>query len=209
MLRASQVYPNSSGEAPTNSASTRAERRGVSCRRVIDEAKVKVPVIDLADLLCGPGKMRRIGQRWVAKCPLPGHDERTPSFTVFRKTNSWYCFGACQRGGDVVDLAAAAWGYGEGEMAMAAANLLHEFGHELPPRPASWYAKQKRQKPIRDAINQARFDHLRRRLFRRFFEPSLLQIEDPEERKAEAVIFWEATDSLARMMLKRLSEARR
>jgi hypothetical protein len=209
MLRATSVYPDNEGRTPNSSTPTRPERRGVSRLRVIDEAKAKVPVIDLADLLCGPGKMRRTGQRWVAKCPLPDHDERTPSFTVFPETNSWHCFGACQRGGDVVDLAAAAWGYGSGEMAMAAADLLHEFGHEIPPRSASWYAKQKRQKPIRDAIDRARFDHLRRRLFRRFFEPSLLRIEDPEERKAEAGILWEATDSLARMMLERRAEAKR
>jgi hypothetical protein len=208
MLRATSVYPDNEGKTPNSSTSTRPERRGVSRRRVIDEAKAKVPTIDLADLLCRPGKMRKVGDRWVAHCPLPGHDERTPSFTVYPETNSWYCF-RCLRGGDVVELARFAWGYEKSEVAMAAADLLHEFGHEIPPRPASWYAKQKRRKPISDAINQARFDHLRRRLFRGFFEPSLLRIEDPEERKAEAGILWEATDSLARMMLERLAEVRR
>src|SRR5687768_4887041 len=108
--------------AMSRARSRRPERRVVSRRTVIEEAKEKVRVIDLADLLCGPDKMRKVDQRWVAKCPIPGHDERTPSFTVYLETNSWFCFGACQRGGDVVDLAAAAWGYGEGEMAMAAAD---------------------------------------------------------------------------------------
>jgi DNA primase len=185
---------------------TRPERRGVNRRRLIDEAKAKVPVIDLAELLCGPGKMRRIGAEWVGCCPLPDHEDKTPSFTVNPDKNVWFCHG-CLRGGDVVELARFAWGYEKGEVAMAAADLLHEFGHETPPRPASWYAKQARQKPVRDAIAQARFDHLRRRLFRRFFEPSLLHIEDLEERKAEAVIFWEATEPLAHMMLERLAEA--
>jgi hypothetical protein len=41
-----EVYP-----APPSP--TRPERRGVSRKTVIDEAKEKVPVIDLADLLCG------------------------------------------------------------------------------------------------------------------------------------------------------------
>lgn len=108
----------------------------------------------------------------------------------------------------MVDLAKAAWGYGEGEMAMAAADLLHEFGHPIPERPASWYAKQERQKPIRDAIDRARFEHLRRRLFRAFFKPSLLAIEDEEEREAEYGILWEATEPLAEMLLGDLSERR-
>jgi hypothetical protein len=188
--------------------SRQPERRGVSRRTVIEEAKEKVPVIDLVDLLCGPDKMRKVGQRWVSRCRLPGHYEKSPSFTVYPETNSWYCFGTCQRGGDVVDLAAAAWGYGEGEMVMAAAALLHEFGHEIPQRPPSWYAKQTRQKPVRDAIDRARFEHLRRRLFRALFKPSMLAIEDEEEREAEYRILWEATEPLAEMLLRDLSERR-
>jgi len=175
---------------------------------VIEEAKEEVPVIDLADLLCGPDKMRKVGQRWVARCPLPGHDEKSSSFTVYPEANSWYCFGACQRGGDVVGLAAAVWGYGEGEMAMATADLLHKFGHEIPQRPPNWYAKQARQRLVRDAIDRVRFEHLRRRLFRAFFKPSLLAIEDEEEREAEYRILWEATEPLAEMLLRDLSERR-
>src|SRR5215203_5394122 len=64
---------------------SRPERPGVSSRSVIDEAKDKVKTIDLADLLCGPGKMRKMGERWVARCPLPGHEDRSPSFTVYSK----------------------------------------------------------------------------------------------------------------------------
>jgi hypothetical protein len=47
----------------------------------------------------------------------------------------------------VVDLAAAAWGYGRGEMAMAAADLLREYGHPIPERPASWYASRSVRSP--------------------------------------------------------------
>jgi hypothetical protein len=52
--------------------------------------------------------------------------------------------------------------------------------------------------------HRARFDHLRRRLFRWFFEPSLVQIEDLGEREAEAALLWDATAPLAEMMLERL-----
>jgi hypothetical protein len=202
--------PTQEYQSPTPpQSSSRPERRGVSCRTVIEEAKALVPTIDLADLLCGPGRMRKVGERWVARCPLPGHEDRSPSFTIYPKTNSWFCFGACQRGGDVVDLAAAAWGYGKGEMAMAAADLLREFGHEVPPRPASWYAKRERQKPLRDGIDAAKILVARRRLYRRFFEPLVFATEDEEDRAHDAELFWELTERLAQHLVVHLMENRR
>jgi len=36
-------------------------------------------------------------------CPV--HDEKTPSFHVNLERQAWICFGACARGGDVIDLA--------------------------------------------------------------------------------------------------------
>ena len=201
------LAPNPEYHSPVLSrVPSRPERRGVSGKTVIEAAKAKVPTIDLADLLCGPAQMRRIGAERVGQCPLPDHEDKTPSFTVNPEKNVWFCHG-CQRGGDVVELARFAWGYEKHEAAMAAADLLREFGHPIPERPKSWYRKQERQRPIRDAIDRARFEHLRRRLFRGLFLPSLVQIKDPEERKEEAMIFWEATEPLAEMMLERLAEA--
>jgi hypothetical protein len=37
----------------------------------------------------------------MIKCQLPEHYDKYPSFAIYRKTNSFYCFG-CQRGGNVV-----------------------------------------------------------------------------------------------------------
>lgn len=37
------------------------------------------------------------------KCPLPHHQDSTPSFTVYEETNSFFCFG-CQMSGGPVDL---------------------------------------------------------------------------------------------------------
>jgi uncharacterized NAD(P)/FAD-binding protein YdhS len=102
----------------------------------------------------------------------------------------------------VVDLEFFCGDYGELWEAMIALSL--EYNVELPKRSDCWYRKQERQRPVRDAINRARFDHLRRRLFRRFFEPSLLRIEDLAEREAEAALLWNATAPLAEMMLERL-----
>lgn len=40
------------------------------------------------------------GRRYQqARCPMPGHEERTPSFTIYPDTNHFYCYG-CGRGGD-------------------------------------------------------------------------------------------------------------
>ena len=36
---------------------------------------------------------------------IPLHEERTPSFVVYEDTQHWRCYGACARGGDVVELA--------------------------------------------------------------------------------------------------------
>lgn len=43
--------------------------------------------------------LKRAGANLVGRCPF--HSERTPSFTVFPSTSSYYCFG-CGAGGDVV-----------------------------------------------------------------------------------------------------------
>ncbi|MBR4950880.1 MAG: DNA primase [Clostridia bacterium] len=43
--------------------------------------------------------LKRAGGNLVGRCPF--HSERTPSFTVFPSTSSYYCFG-CGAGGDVV-----------------------------------------------------------------------------------------------------------
>lgn len=53
------------------------------------------------------------GRLWMC-CPLPGHDERTPSFS-FHQDGRWYCFG-CHRGGaDAASFAAAYMSAGQYE----------------------------------------------------------------------------------------------
>lgn len=173
----------------------RPERCGVSRRSVIEAAKAKVETIALADLLCGPGKMRKVGERWVSRCPLPDHEDRSPSFTVYPGDGGWFCYG-CLRGGDVIELARFAWGYEKAEVATAAANLLHEFGHPIPERSPSWYARQERQKPIRDKIAEAKVRHVQRRVFR-IFLPMIEEIEDACERLEEVEYLWAAAQEIA------------
>jgi DNA primase len=168
---------------------TRPERRGVSTRTVIEEAKAEVSTLDLADLLCGPGQLRRVGERWVARCPLPQHEDRSPSFTVYPETDSFFCFG-CLVGGDVIELARHAWDYDKAEVATAAAMLLMEFGHEVPQRPPAWFRKQERQRHTRAALEETKMNIVRRSLFRHLILPLLDAIEDEEEYNQELDRAW-------------------
>jgi DNA primase len=45
-------------------------------------------------------ELKKYGSRYKANCPL--HHEKTPSFTVYPDSQSFYCFG-CGEGGDVID----------------------------------------------------------------------------------------------------------
>src|SRR5215211_4689637 len=162
---------------PANTPNT-PRYRGISYTSPINTAKEAVPCIDLADRLAGPGKLHRVnGTTWSARCVLPDHEDRVPSFVVYPETNSFYCFG-CLRGGDVVELARLAWGYDERDAHIAAAELLMEFGYELPERPPSWSRRQQRQKATRDLVEEARLEATTRRLWRAVFMPILSEIED-------------------------------
>jgi len=55
---------------------------------------------DIVSLVSETVPLRRRGRYFVGLCPF--HSERTPSFTVFPDTQSFYCFG-CQAGGDIFD----------------------------------------------------------------------------------------------------------
>jgi hypothetical protein len=183
-----------------NPSPDRPERWGVSRKKVIAEAKAKVSTIELADRLGAEqgGRWRKVGGEWVRSCVLDDHVDRVPSFSVDPQKNVWFCHG-CLRGGDVITLAQRAWHIDRADV--AAAQVLLVFGYALPRRSRGWFRKQQRQRPVRDAIDRVRFEHLRRRLFRRFFAPSLLRIADTEEREAEAAILWEETELLARLLV--------
>lgn len=47
--------------------------------------------------------------QWKGQCPLPGHDDRSPSFVVYGESESAWCFG-CQRGGDILKLTGYVFG---------------------------------------------------------------------------------------------------
>jgi CHC2 zinc finger len=181
--------------------------RGVSYTKPIDAAKEAVPVIDLADRLCGPGGLRRVGKEWVGRCPLPDHEDRSPSFTVNPEKNVWFCHG-CLRGGDVVELARLAGQYDEREAHIAAAMLLMEFGHEAPQRAPAWYRKQERQAPVRHTLKDAARRRCQRRIYRWLFAPIVARLEDETERLEEARASWEDAGEMAGMLVARVYQGR-
>jgi hypothetical protein len=178
---------------PKKTTEKQRERGGISVVGPIDEAKTKVAVQELAERLSGPGVKR--GRETAFRCPL--HDDRHPSLLVDLEKGVWHCF-PCGVGGDVVELARLAWDYpddGRGA-ATAAAYLLLEFGHEVPQRPSGWFRKQERQRPVRDAIEQERIEHVRLLVFRLIWVPWLKRLPPWVLEEAEASA-WKDSLSIA------------
>ena len=65
-------------------------------REIIDEIVFRN---DVENVIGSYVTLKRAGSNYQAPCPF--HSERTPSFTVFPATKSFYCFG-CGAGGDVI-----------------------------------------------------------------------------------------------------------
>ncbi len=175
--------------------------RGVSTVKPIDAAKEAVPTIDLADRLVADrgGRWCKVGSEWTTNCVLPDHEDRSPSFTVNPEKNVFFCHG-CLRGGDVVTLAQLAWGYDERDMAMVAANLLHEFGHEIPARPPAWHRKQERQKLVRSAVKHTVKANYKRQVFKYCILPNLMLGGDEGEREAEISRVWAEFETVMNRM---------
>ena len=55
--------------------------------------------IDIVDLIAESVALQRSGQTFKARCPF--HAEKTPSFVVDPRRQTWRCFGACAEGGDI------------------------------------------------------------------------------------------------------------
>lgn len=56
---------------------------------------------DLVSVVSGYVNLKRSGNRYVARCPFPTHQDDTPSFSITPEIQRYYCFG-CHEGGDVI-----------------------------------------------------------------------------------------------------------
>ena len=63
---------------------------------IIDDIKFRNPI---EDVISSYVVLKRAGSNMHGLCPF--HSEKTPSFTVFQSTQSFYCFG-CGAGGDAI-----------------------------------------------------------------------------------------------------------
>jgi DNA primase len=177
----------------------RSEHPGI--RRAIVAIKERVSCLDVADYhAAGRGdSWRREGaDRWRRRCILPDHEDKMPSFVVYGRTDSFYCFG-CKVGGDAITLEKLCGGHDETWTAVY--ELARRHNVRLPERPRSWYAKQDRQKPVRIGIEAAIMYVVRRRLYKKFFEHIVLASTKEEDRAHDAQIFWEATAPLAEHLI--------
>ena len=68
---------------------------------IIDDIKSR---IDIVEYIGRDADLRKSGSNFKCCCPLPGHDEKTASFTIYPDTQTWRCYGGgCNRGGSVID----------------------------------------------------------------------------------------------------------
>ncbi len=164
-------------------------------RKALEAVKAAVRIEDVAahhtaTRLLGNGRL-------LARCVAPDHEDRTPSMTVYTDSQRFRCY-ACGLHGDLVDLERVAGRHLEAWTAVIA--LAERYGVELPERPMR---RHKRQRPVRDALEQARINSVRRRMFRIFVRETLANIEDEDERREEGRAIWDELLPIARMLVAR------
>lgn len=91
------------------------------------DLKAKYPLENFVADQVMATQLRRTGSRWRGNCPIPDHDDTTPSFTVY-PDGRWHCFG-CGRSGDVYTLIGLV--HGLERFSDQVAFLATCYGHEV------------------------------------------------------------------------------
>ncbi len=63
----------------------------------VDEIKER---LDIVEFIGSYIPLHKAGRTYKALCPF--HAEKTPSFVVYPEQGRWYCYGACNTGGDII-----------------------------------------------------------------------------------------------------------
>ncbi len=187
----SEVYTATRGFATANPEERSGPRAFLRQIEAVKKgARIEEVAADYGEFkLAGSGRL-------VGRCLSPGHEDRTPSLTLYTEEQRFRCYG-CNESGDVLDLVRLAEGCELWEAMMV---LSTRYGISLPERPRSWFDRQERQAPVRDAIEETKLRLVQRRLFR-IFLPLIEAIEDPEERREEIEILWGDTRRIAALVV--------
>jgi DNA primase len=99
--------------------------------------------IDMVGLVSAKTDLRRVGSRWMGRCPF--HDERSPSFSVNAEEKLFYCFG-CQAKGDAFGFVEQSEGL---DFREAVEQLADRYGVELKLENEDPQAEQRRRRKER------------------------------------------------------------
>ena len=124
---------------------------------------------DIEDVVSRYVQLKMAGSNSVACCPF--HSEKTPSFTVFRNTKSFHCFG-CGAGGDVITFVMLI----ENTDYVSAVTKLADMARIPVPVQDDGEYKEK-------AIKQKRIFEINREAAL-YFHNNLIDEKNPESRKA-------------------------
>lgn len=81
---------------------------------------------DIFDYISQRVKLKKMGSEYKGICPF--HNEKTPSFTVYKDKKSFYCFG-CGKGGTIIDFVIHEQGFNNAHEALN--YIKEEFGYEF------------------------------------------------------------------------------
>lgn len=73
--------------------------RASANRYDLERIRTDITMLDLAPALAAV-ELKRNGNNYVGRCPLPGHRDTSPSFKVSSDGQLWYCWG-CGVGGTI------------------------------------------------------------------------------------------------------------
>ncbi len=144
---------------------------------------------------------KRDGMRLVYRCPNPQHTDKTPSFHLWPERGRWYCFGACARGGALLDLFMMVEGWHEDQRGEALEALAGRFDIELPRRSRRWHERQTEKARVREAATRHIAARYQERLTKLYSPLVLLGGQTPQEELREleelAAALWPVSLDLA------------